>query len=419
MGRRGEGAGGRALRALVGAAAMMAMAWWGMTAGAAPPGVVIDHLPAEGRQYVGSPSIAELPDGTLVASHDHFGPGSAEWASAVTVVFSSADGGLTWGQIATIDGAFWSNLFVHAGALWLMGPTHHHGPLVIRRSDDGGRTWTVPEDARAGLLAEGEWHTAPMPVLEHEGRLWRAVEDASGGTEWGKRYRPVMLSAPAGSDLLDRASWRFTNLVPRDPAWLDGRFVGWLEGNPVADAAGNILDILRVEAGPLAPGETEQAAIVTVSADGATADFDPATGFIPFPGGAKKFAIRRDPESLAAGNAPVWWSLASASPPILAGKGKPASVRNTLTLLRSTNLRDWELRSILLHHPDVSRHAFQYVDWIVAGDDLLAVSRTAHDDGGSGAHNAHDANFLTFHRFDGFRERSRASSVVNPAMLGW
>ena len=187
----------------------------------------------------------------------------------------------------------------------------------------------------------------------------------------------------------------------------------------MADAAGNILDILRVEAGPLAPGETEQAAIVTVSADGTTAAFDPATGFIPFPGGSKKFAIRRDPESLAAGKAPVWWSLASAAPPILTGKGKPASVRNTLVLLRSTNLRDWEQRSILLHHPDVSRHAFQYVDWIVAGDDLLAVSRTAHDDGGSGAHNAHDANFLTFHRFDGFRERSRASSVVDPATLGW
>jgi hypothetical protein len=115
----------------------------------------------------------------------------------------------------------------------------------------------------------------------------------------------------------------------------------------------------------------------------------------------------------------VWWSLASAAPPTLAGKGKPASVRNTLALLRSTNLRDWELRSILLHHPDVSRHAFQYVDWIVAGDDLLAVSRTAHADGGSGAHNAHDANFLTFHRFAGFRERLRASSVVDPATLGW
>lgn len=418
MGGRCE-AQGRFVRTLLAAAALLAVATWGMPAGAAPPGVVIDHLPAEGGQYVGSPTIAELPDGTLVAAHDHFGPGSSEWTSAVTAVFSSGDGGLTWERIATIDGAFWSNLFVHGDALWLMGPTRHHGPLVIRRSDDGGRTWTIPEDAQTGLLAEGAWHTAPMPVLEHDGRVWRAVEDASGGTEWGKRYSPVMLSAPAGSDLLDRANWRFTKPVPRDPAWLDGRFVGWLEGNAVVDASGNVLDILRVEAGPLAPGGVEQAAIVTVSVGGTTAAFDPATGFIQFPGGAKKFAIRRDPRSHGAGTTPVWWTLASAAPPILAGKGKPASVRHTLVLMRSTTLRDWELRSIVLHHPDVGRHAFQYVDWIVDGDDLLAVSRTAHDDAGIGAHNAHDANFLTFHRFAGFRERSRASSVVDPATLGW
>ena len=394
------------LRAWRGAAALLTIVCWGVTAGAAPPGVVIDHLPATGRQYVGSPSIARLPDGTLVASHDHFGPGSTEWTSAVTAVFASADGGLTWGRISTIDGAFWSSLFVHAGHLWLMGPTRHHGPLVIRRSDDGGRTWTEPRDGRTGLLAEGEWHTAPMPVLEHAGRLMRAVEDASGGSEWGKRYGPVMLSAPVGSDL-------------RDPAWLGGRFVGWLEGNAVADARGGILDILRVEAGPLATDGVEQAAIVTVSADGKTASFDPATGFIPFPGGAKKFAIRRDPRTLAEGVDPVWWTISSAAPPVSAGKGKPASVRNTLVLMRSTDLRRWELRTILLHHPDVARHAFQYVDWIVDGDDLLAVSRTAYDDEHGGAHNAHDANFLTFHRVEAFRDLDRDDSAVDPADLGW
>lgn len=387
----------------------------GGVAGAAPPGVVVDWLPAEGGQYVGSPSIARLPDGTLLASHDHFGPGSSEWTGAVTAVFSSADDGATWERIATIDGAFWSNLFVHAGAVWLLGPTHHHGPLVIRRSDDGGRTWTDPSGPSSGRLAEGEWHTAPMPVLEHAGRLWRAVEDASGGTEWGKRYGPVMLSAPRDADLLDRASWRFTNVVPRDPAWLGGRFVGWLEGNAVADADGNVLDVLRVEAGPLAPGEVERAAVVRVSPDGTAASFDAATGFVDFPGAAKKFAVRRDP----APGKPVWWSLASATPPIHAGRGKPASVRNALVLLRSENLRDWERRTILLWHPDVARHAFQYVDWIFDGDDLLAASRTAFDDDGSGAHNAHDANFLTFHRFARFRELGADDSVVDPATLGW
>ncbi len=40
------------------------------------PGVVIDHSPARTGQYIGSPSIAILPDGSYVASHDLFGAGS-------------------------------------------------------------------------------------------------------------------------------------------------------------------------------------------------------------------------------------------------------------------------------------------------------------------------------------------------------
>jgi len=47
----------------------------------------------------------------------------------------------------------------------------------------------------------------------------------------------------------------------------------------------------------------------------------------------------------------------------------------------------------------------------------LAV-RTAYDDGGGGAHNAHDANYLTFHRFRNFRRLTLADSVVDPQQLG-
>jgi hypothetical protein len=379
--------------------------------GTTVPGVVVDHQPALGKQYVGSPSIAILPDGTYVASHDFFGPASSEWTAALTDIFASADRGANWQKIARIEGAFWSNLFMHAGAVYLLGPTRHHGPLVIRRSTDGGSTWTTPADAKTGLLAEGECHTAPMPVLLHAGRIWRAVEDASGGKEWGKRYMAMMLSAPLDADLRDRSSWTFSNAIPRDPAWLDGRFVGWLEGNAVATDDGRVLDILRVEAGAI-----EKAAVVSVGADGRTASFDPGTGFVDLPGAAKKFAIRRDP---AAGPRPVWWMLSNPVPPAFAGKAKPASLRNTLVLSRSENLRDWERRSVVLHHPDHLRHGFQYVDWLFDGDDLAVVSRTACDDDAGGAHNFHDANHLTFHRVEGFRTRTMADGPVDPAALGW
>jgi len=45
---------------------------------AMPPGMVIDHQTAHTRQYIGSPSIAILPNGNCVVSHDFFGKGSAQ-----------------------------------------------------------------------------------------------------------------------------------------------------------------------------------------------------------------------------------------------------------------------------------------------------------------------------------------------------
>jgi hypothetical protein len=141
------------------------------------PGTVIAHLPASTGVYIGSPSLAILPDGDHVASHDHFGPKSIEHRSALTAVFRSANRGQTWQKISEVDGAFWSSLFVHRGALYVLGPNRHHGNILIRRSTDGGASWTKPTDKSNGVLRdEGEFHCAPMPVLEHAGRLWRAFE---------------------------------------------------------------------------------------------------------------------------------------------------------------------------------------------------------------------------------------------------
>ena len=135
-----------------------------------------------------------------------------------------------------------------------------------------------------------------------------------------------------------------------------------------------------------------------------TATFDPATDFIRFPGGAKKFTLRFDPETKR------YWALAS----IVRERHRapdPGRIRNTLALTTSTNLLNWEVRCILLYHPDTAKHGFQYVDWLFDGQDIIAVCRTAFDDGQGGAHNNHDANYLTFHRFANFRRLTMANSV--------
>lgn len=355
-----------------------------------PPGVVIAHSPASTQRYLGSPSLVALPDGVLVASHDFFGPGTTR---DVVHVYGSTDRGERWTRRAEIRGAFWSSLFVHRDVLYLFGTSKQDADIVIRRSTDGGRTWTEPRDASSGRLrADARYHCAPVPVIEHGGRLWRAFEDVMGPGGWGSNFRSFMMSIPVDADLLVATNWVESNRLGRDPAWLDGRFGGWLEGNAVVSPEGTVVNMLRADY----RDPDEKAAIIEISRDGRTATFDPVRGFVPFPGGCKKFTVRRDPQGGG------YWALSNYIPASQRG-GNVERTRNTLALVHSTDLRTWTVRAQLLHHPDRINHGFQYADWQWDGDDLIAAVRTAFDDAHGGAHGCHDANFITFHRWRNFR----------------
>jgi hypothetical protein len=160
------------------------------------------------------------------------------------------------------------------------------------------------------------------------------------------------------------------------------------------------VNVLRVQT----KSPDEKAAIVRVSRDGKRSSFDPKTGFVDFPGGAKKFTIRYDPKT------ELYWSLTN---PVYERHrtNNPGSIRNTLTLTSSPDLRNWTVKCILIYHPDTSKHGFQYVDWLFEGNDIIAACRTAFDDAAGGAHSYHDANYLTFHRFTNFRVLTMANSV--------
>jgi hypothetical protein len=360
------------------------------------PGVIVDHIPASSKIYIGSPSICILPNGNYVASHDHFGPGSTEYQQALTSVFKSTDKGRTWEKISEINGQFWSNLFVHQNALYILGTWKHHGNLIIRRSLDEGLTWSEPADNKTGLLLEGEYHTAPMPVVNHNGRLWRALENArSFTTAWGRRYGAMIISAPVESDLLNSSSWTATNYLTYDSTYLGGKFGGWLEGNAVVAPDGNIVDILRVATSEQG---RDMVAAVHISKDGRTATFDPSTGFMDFIGGARKFSIRFDEGSNR------YWTITNMIEDKFSDM-QASSVRNTLVLKSSSDLKTWSVHKVLLHHPEVKKHGFQYIDWQFDKHDIIYVSRTAYDDESGGANNYHDANFMTFHRIKNFRKQ--------------
>lgn len=344
-----------------------------------PPGVVIDHQPAPSGMYIGSPSIALLPDGAYAASHDLFGPKSTENTSGVTRVFVSHDRGATWQKTAELNDQFWSSLFVLRGQLYLLGITGQYGRIVIRRSADDGATWSAP----SYLTRDYGYHTAPVPVVVDGGRVWRAFENHPVGA-WGS-FQAFVASAREDADLLDPQSWSFTSRLPYPPGAGSGKT--WLEGNAVVGPHHQILDILRVD-------DVEKAAIAEVH--GGALQF---STLVDFPGGAKKFSIRYDKRSKR------YWTLSNpAMPDEPLSATNPAAVRNTLALMSSADLHHWQIERIILTHPDAKDFAFQYVDWQFDGADIVAVSRTAFSDEYGGANRYHDANFLTFHRIANFRE---------------
>ncbi len=362
-----------------------------------PPGTVVDKSPTPKTLYIGSPSMEILPDGTYVASHDWFG----DIKEHKTVFFQSKDQGTTWKKISEVTNHYWSILFYCNNALWSLGwapevkTDKSSRCIAIRRSEDGGKTWTEPIDGTSGLLlSKGRWTCEPNPILFYKGRIWTTFE-ASGpsvgkGRNWATGFCPLVASAPMNANLLDRNVWTFSNAL----TWTETPGLGgWLEGNVLFDPHGKMIALLRVDD----IKNCGLAARINVSDDGKTISFDPHSGFVPLPGGCKKFMIRFDKKSNK------YWGLSNWVHPADKDHPDKERVRNTLALICSDELKNWEVRTIVLRHEDTTR-GFQYVDWRFEGEnDLVFVSRTAWE----GAHNCHDANFLTFHRLKNFRTLTR------------
>lgn len=409
-------------------------------------------------EYVGSPSIATCgTDGSvLVASHDLFG---ASQGSAFS--YLSKDGGSSWTAGGVSSPMYWATLFVGDDkALYLMGTTsdcsHAKCEAGIARSADCGATWSATVELTAWQHGIS---TGPTPVLQHAGRWWRAYERNDGA--WAAGYGSFVLSAPVGSDLMSPASWNasgildFSSVLPLVPASWSSPLVassfGWLEGNAVEPVGGEsdsgINIVLRVNSIPAA----NKAALLYLANATGTPSF---VGWIdPFPGGMTKFTIRRDPASglyVTLSNfiqddsvtAPPVCGAVSAQAAVAAGSGAPlpccnmqqqlacaadapacvwchANSRNNLTLATSPDLRTWTVAPgppVMADDsglPEWARQlwvGFQYVDFQVDGDDLLAAVRAGY----RGAQCYHNANRLLFTRVSGWRARA-AGKLAAPS----
>lgn len=372
------------------------------------PGTVITKSLDTKNVYITNPSITILPDGDYLAACT--GALRFSGGNAGVTFFLSSDKGQTWQVQSANNGTMsYQNLFIHNGVLYVLGTNRPQGDIIIRKSLDKGVTWTYPSgNSDDGFLLAGQYHSAPVPLVINDGRIWRGFETNFEG----ESKKVFVMSAPVDSDLMKASSWTFTNQLASQAFWISGNgksFKQWIEGNVVVNRDGKVVNILRIDEEVYGG----VAAMVMVNSP-ANISFDYTKDIINFPGGGKKFAIRYDSIS------DYYWTLSNAE--FDEDRNKTHNgiykngihcglLRNRLVLMYSYDLRNWTVKDTIISSDNPFFHGFQYVDWQIENNDIVAVSRTAFEDTDGLPVRQHDANFFTFHRIANFRINSPNSNV--------
>ncbi len=349
------------------------------------PGTVVNYIHPGDPEYSfsgrfpASPSLVKLPGGALLASMDIY---AAKEPQNLTLIFRSDDGGRSWRHLTELFPCFWGKLFLCGGSLYMLACSTEYGDLLIGRSDDGGENWTAPVALFRGSSHFGRngWHRAPVPVLIKDGRV---MTDVQYGSWPGKRFLDAVLSADAGRDLTDPGNWVCSGFFDASGTVspMPEKVYGGIEGNLVARPDGGISDLLRFDDGHM----------LVLGYDPRDPETPPRfERLADFPSTASKFDVLQDPVSKR------YYSIVNY--PI----DDPKTKRNLLSLVCSDDLIRWRLCGHLIdcRWDDPSLTGFQYADLIIDGDDILYLSRTAV----CGADSFHNANCITFHKIEQFRE---------------
>ncbi len=286
-----------------------------------------------------------------------------EELSVYTVVKKSVDGGETWTTVVKkIPDLRWASLFENKGVIYVMGADIYKAIGVIIQIGENGSY------KKAELHSGG---TAAGTVIHANGRIYKA-------------YHTVVFSASEDADLMDKSSWTVSNDSAADSLGLGG------EGSIVLGEGGQLYHV--------AHGAMDEAYVLKVSADGTTQSSTfPAVGNkVDFPTSRTKFSCVYDEIS---GKYMALTSICNYTP--------CDRQRNILALVVSDDLYNWEIAEYILVERElinpiysIFKHAYQYVDFKIDGDDIVMVVREA-----AGESNCyHDGNYCTFYRIENFRE---------------
>ncbi len=371
-----------------------------------PGTVVFESKKDPIKKRVGSPSILILAIGDYLISHSY---------NKSVSIHSSKDKGKTWSKISQVAPLIWANLFEHKGDVYLMGTAKGWGDMVIYQSKNNGENWSSPKDEDTGLLAKGLFHTAPVPIVKHNGKIWRAYEEAIYADD-RRDFHAFAIVADENADLLKASSWQRTNSIRFDEKWINARRPNWLEGNIVVTPEGKLIDFMRFEtwAGKnvnyeiegMAKGKprNEIAAIIDIDEKNMKMEFkNEPRNFVHFPGAESKFTIRYDSVSKS------YWAITNkitSQVNSIESYDGNWNQRNLLVLLNSKDLKTWEVKRKILkwnegvHLKTWDTFGFQYVDWQFENNDIVFVSRTSWY-----GFRYHDANMITFDRVQNFRDQ--------------
>ena len=345
------------------------------------PGVVV----ARAFRAIVAPAIVVLPDGSYLATCQGARDGEKQWISR--------DRGRSWAPYGE-QGWYskYASTFRHRDRLYVIGvnlDTEGRG-VLLKESLDNGLTWSKTVEL---FDQEGEISGIPSPVVEAQGRLWRAFSWASTDKRKQNYAETFLLSAPVDADLTDPGSWTATNFLPRQGTGFDGRILKLFEPNAVRTSSGEVVVLARNNGA----SPTNTSIMRAQSPTSLTVDTE--NDIIEFPGANQKFCVRFDDRTGR------YWALANVGREgdTPNNENLSAGRRNRLVLQSSPDLRNWTEEQVVLFAPDPRYHGFQYPYFVFEDDDIIFVSRTAFEDEDGLPVRQHDANYLTFHRVEDFR----------------